>query len=219
MDLVNGWTGSTACALQAALRMSNEAFAAHLDIGVRTVAGWHQKPTMRPRPEIQQLLDTALERAPESVKRRFSVLTGQADRPGDRERESASADTESRLIRDPNINMALGRLDEMVGWEPGAARRAVASRLRGLDRRDLDDQANRRKRVSRQRIAKALGNYYGANATDGQGRYKANCESGEEIETSILTHPAWLDIHCDLTADDRLTFSGAAPFTNHSFDS
>jgi hypothetical protein len=132
MDLVNGWTGGTACALQAALRMSYEAFAAHLDVGVRTVAGWHQKPAMRPRPEQQQLLDTALELASESAKRRFAVLTGQAEHAEDREREDAvSADTEGRLTSDLNINMALSRLDEMAGWEPGTARRDVASRLRG----------------------------------------------------------------------------------------
>ena len=40
MDLVTGWTGRAACALQAALRMSNETFAAHLGIAVRTVAAW-----------------------------------------------------------------------------------------------------------------------------------------------------------------------------------
>ena len=64
MDLVTGWTGRDACALQAALRMSNEAFAEHLGIAVRTVAGWHQKPGLRPRPEMQQVLDAALARAP-----------------------------------------------------------------------------------------------------------------------------------------------------------
>ena len=57
--------------------MSNEAFAAHLGIGVRTVAGWHQKPGLRPRPEMQQLLDTALARAPAAIGERFAVLTGQ----------------------------------------------------------------------------------------------------------------------------------------------
>src|SRR6266700_1989114 len=64
MDVVTGWTGRAACALQAALRMSNEAFAAHLGIAVRTVAAWHQKPGLRPRPEMQQVLDAALARAP-----------------------------------------------------------------------------------------------------------------------------------------------------------
>jgi DNA-binding transcriptional regulator YiaG len=53
MDVAPGGTGRAACTLQAALRMSNEAFAAHLGIGVRTVAGWHQKSDLRPRQEMQ----------------------------------------------------------------------------------------------------------------------------------------------------------------------
>ena len=56
MDLVTGWTGRAACALQDALRLSNESFAEHLGIGVRTVASWHQKSGLRPRPEMQQIL-------------------------------------------------------------------------------------------------------------------------------------------------------------------
>jgi len=220
MDLVNGWIGGSACALQAALRMSNEAFAAHLDVGVRTVAGWHQKSATRTRPEQQQLLDTALELASESAKRRFAVLTGQAAHAEEQELEDAvSADTEGRLISDPNINMALSRLDEMAGWEPGTARRTVASRLPRLDRRYLDDRSKRRKSVSRQEIAQALGEYYRATVPTGHGRYKANCEPDGDIETSVLTHPAWLDIHCDLMTDDRLTLSSVAPLSSHSLDS
>src|SRR2546423_1670825 len=38
MELVNAWTGRTACALQRALRLTNEAFADHLGVAVRTVA-------------------------------------------------------------------------------------------------------------------------------------------------------------------------------------
>jgi 8-oxo-dGTP diphosphatase len=74
MDLVNTWTGRTACALQVALRLTNEAFAAHLGVAVRTVATWHQKPDLIPKAEMQQLLDTALERVPESTKTRFARL-------------------------------------------------------------------------------------------------------------------------------------------------
>src|SRR6476646_9919787 len=80
MDVVTGWTGRAACALQAALRMSNEAFAEHLGIAVRTVAGWHQKPGLRPRPEMQQVLDAALARAPAAAGERFAVLTGKPAR-------------------------------------------------------------------------------------------------------------------------------------------
>ena len=151
MDVVTGWTGRTACALQAALRMSNEAFAAHLGIGVRTVADWHQKPDMRPRPETQQLLDTALARATPEVGERFAVLTGQPPPAASARRDDngAAADAEHRLITDENVSGALGRLDQLAGWEPGTARRQVAARLAGLDRRDLLDRASRRRRIGR----------------------------------------------------------------------
>ena len=72
MEPVQLWTGRTACALQAALRMTNESFAAHLGTAVRTVATWHQKPDRVPSAEIQQALDTTLERAGEGARARFS---------------------------------------------------------------------------------------------------------------------------------------------------
>jgi 8-oxo-dGTP diphosphatase len=74
MDLVNAWTGRTACALQAALRLTNEAFADHLGVAVRTVATWHQRPDLSPKADVQQALDTALERAPGAARTRFARL-------------------------------------------------------------------------------------------------------------------------------------------------
>lgn len=74
MELVSPWTGRRACALQTALRMSHDGFARHLGVSPRTVAAWHQKPDLVPKSEMQQALDTALERAPESAKTRFAQL-------------------------------------------------------------------------------------------------------------------------------------------------
>jgi hypothetical protein len=168
MDVVTGWTGRTACALQAALRMSNDDFARHLDIGTRTVADWHNDPGIRPRPEKQQLLDTALAWAMPEVKERFTVLSGMpppALSVRDHE-DDAAADAERRLIADENISGALGRLDEVAGWPPGTARRRVAARMAGLDRRDLLDRTSRRRRVGRRSVAEALGGYHHA-APDG----------------------------------------------------
>lgn len=215
--MVTGWTGESACALQAALRMSNDAFAAHLDIAVRTVAGWHQKPTLRPRPEMQQLLDTALERAAPAVRERFAVLAGVAvPVPGSPPQpglvahdDGAAAAAEHRLISDPDISHALTLLDELAGWEPGTARRQVALRLGRVDRRHLLDHANRRMRIRQPRIAVALGDYYQDQA-DGYGRYGARCQDSK-ITTSVLTRPDWLDLDCELTlGQDRLTFAGGA---------
>jgi 8-oxo-dGTP pyrophosphatase MutT (NUDIX family) len=81
MDLVNAWTGRTACALQAALRLSNEAFARQLGVAVRTIATWHQRPDLTPRAEMQQLLDTALQQAPASARTRFATMIGTAQAP------------------------------------------------------------------------------------------------------------------------------------------
>jgi 8-oxo-dGTP pyrophosphatase MutT (NUDIX family) len=74
MDTAEAWTGRTACALQAALRMSNDRFAKHLGVAVRTVAAWHENQATVPQSETQQILDTAYERASPTVRSRFAVL-------------------------------------------------------------------------------------------------------------------------------------------------
>ena len=80
MDSVQLWTGRAACSLQAALRMSNESFAAHLGIAARTVAMWHQKPDRVPQPEIQQALDTTLARADEGSQEQIRQQPAQVRR-------------------------------------------------------------------------------------------------------------------------------------------
>jgi len=211
MDVVTGWTGRTACALQAALRLSNVDFARHLDIGVRTVADWHDDPGLTPRPDKQQLLDSALALAAPDVRERFAVLAGRPlPAAGVRSGENSPAtDAQRRLAADENISGALGRLDQLAGWQPGTARRRVAERLTGLDKRELLDRASRRKRVGRRGVADALGGYYGGQAGE-HGRYAARCgPDGSEVVTSVLTRPGWLDLGCGLTADrDRLRLAG-----------
>lgn len=213
MEMLTGWTGESACALQAALRMSNDSFAAHLGIAVRTVAEWHKLPHRRPRPEMQQLLDTALAQADEHTRDRFALFLGgqpaqpeapQASPPDEGVRTTA----EHRLIADESIGQALTRLDHLADWEPGTARSEVATRITQLDRRDLLDRADRRSRIGQAAIAEALGRYY-SETTDGYGRYGAHLPGGAAT-TSVLTHPDWLDLECPLSAGhDRLTFSGA----------
>ena len=222
MDVVTGWTGQTACALQAALRLSNSDFARHLDIGVRTVADWHDNPSLKPRPDNQQLLDSALALAAPDVRERFAVLTGQAPpaaASGTAE-GSAAADAERRLIADENISGALACLDQLAGWHPGTARRQVAERMSGLDRRDLLDRASRRKGISRRAVAEALGAYYQDPAAD-HGRYGARfAHDGSELVTSILTRPGWLDLNCALTAGhDRLRLDSRADAGHTPLDS
>jgi hypothetical protein len=232
MEMIEGWSGASACALQAALRLSNEAFAANLGIGVRTVAGWHQKPNSRPRPEMQQLLDTALAQASPGVRERFAALIGgpgqaAADAPASPGAVTADlgavAEAERRLVSDRNITNALGRLDQLAGWEPGSARRQVAGRLARADRRDLTDRGTRRKSIGQRRMVQAISDYYGE-CPLGHGRYAARFDgdSGDAgIVTSVLTRPDWLDLDCPLApGHDQLTLADpaadeAAPLDEH----
>ncbi|MGW7314647.1 NUDIX hydrolase [Streptomyces sp. NPDC054865] len=74
MEVIELWSGRYACMLQSALRLTNEQFAAQLGIAVRTVAAWHSDAAVVPRKEMQQLLDSAHERAPSTARQRFALL-------------------------------------------------------------------------------------------------------------------------------------------------
>jgi hypothetical protein len=78
-DLVATWTGWHANALRQALRMTNEEFAEHLDVSVRTVVYWRTRPEMVPRQSMQQILDVALQRAPELAQAQFRRLLAERD--------------------------------------------------------------------------------------------------------------------------------------------
>lgn len=61
------------------MRLSIRAFAAHLGIDARTVNKWEsRRGTITLRPDTQALMDTALARAPEEVKTRFTQTAGSA---------------------------------------------------------------------------------------------------------------------------------------------
>ena len=130
VDVVT-WTGRTACALQQALRMTNDDFADHLGVAVRTVANWHSSPNTVPRTEIQSALDTAYERSTASVQRRFSLLT-----------RSSPAAVEAQALRvaiavvvkGDDVLLVCRRGDGEIRWQfpagmvkPGADPAAVAA--------------------------------------------------------------------------------------------
>jgi hypothetical protein len=195
MDLVS-WTGETACALRDALQMSNEAFAVHLRIGVRTVADWQKKPNTKPQSAMQKVLEDALDGATPAVKARFAQLTAGPS--------TMTAEAEERLAADPNIGAALDWLDHHARWEPGTARRRVAVRLGQVDVHALRDRGSLRARVDQRRIAEALGDYYGDRPAP-YGTYSAAYDNSVAT-TSILTQPDWLDLDCSLIApNDRLS--------------
>lgn len=130
MDVISTWTGRTACALQAALRMTNEAFADRLGVGVRTVAGWHAQPDVVPRAEIQAALDTVHERAGEAVRGRFALLT----RPTPAVAEvQALRVAIAVVVRGGDVLLVCRRGDGQLSWQfpagmvkPGAAPETVA---------------------------------------------------------------------------------------------
>lgn len=204
---IQPWTGRTACALQKALRFSNELFAEHLGVGVRTVAGWHQKPDLKPKSEMQQLLDTAYERASDGARARFAELIAEAPatQTAALADDEVHVDAELRLSADPNISAALEWLDSYAQWLSGTARRKVAERLSTLDVRRVRDRGALRGQVSRGHVTRALRGYYGQ-STSGHGLYTATCGTESSITTTILTRADWLDLACPLvTSSDGLT--------------
>ncbi|WP_246835329.1 DUF5919 domain-containing protein [Micromonospora sp. MH33] len=75
MTTVHRWTGRETRALRQALRMSIREFSAHLGVAERTVSKWEAgQKAVRPRLEMQAALDTALSKAGEDVRDRFTVM-------------------------------------------------------------------------------------------------------------------------------------------------
>jgi DNA-binding transcriptional regulator YiaG len=84
MQVITKWTGGHADLLRQSLRMTNESFAEHLGVVVRTVAYWRERPEIVPKPAIQETLDAALERAPDRAKAQFAQLLAEHDKQADR---------------------------------------------------------------------------------------------------------------------------------------
>ena len=71
---VGRWTGREATLLREALRLSVRDFADYLGVGMRTINKWEARQAdITQRPHMQEVLDTALSRASDEVKARFSV--------------------------------------------------------------------------------------------------------------------------------------------------
>ncbi|HEY3894696.1 MAG TPA: hypothetical protein VGL88_04935 [Pseudonocardiaceae bacterium] len=73
MATVARWTGAETKVLRQAMRLSIRAFATHLGVDARTVNKWEARGnTITLLPDTQALLDTALDRAHDDVKTRFT---------------------------------------------------------------------------------------------------------------------------------------------------
>lgn len=72
---VRQWTGREAAALRAALRLTVRSFADHLGVAVRTVTKWETlREAVKPRPDYQAILDTALARADRDAQARYELI-------------------------------------------------------------------------------------------------------------------------------------------------
>jgi hypothetical protein len=71
--------------------MTNEEFAEHLAVSARTVAYWRARPEIVPRQSMQQILDVALQRAPELAHTQFARLLAERDAMKPRGAATASA--------------------------------------------------------------------------------------------------------------------------------
>lgn len=110
--------------------MTQEAFAGHLGVSVRTVGKWSAEPDEQPRPDMQQILDTAYERASDSVRRRFSLLIRPTPNavPAQALRVAIAV-----VLRDDEVLLVCRRGDDSLSWQfpagmckPGAAVASVA---------------------------------------------------------------------------------------------
>lgn len=130
MNVVETWTGRTACLLQQAMRLTNEAFAERLGISERTISRWHANPEMVHRTEVQQILDIAYEEAGEAVKRRFALLLRP---PAPRMEAQALRVAIAVVLRGDDVLLVCRRGDGELRWQfpagmvkPGADPATVA---------------------------------------------------------------------------------------------
>lgn len=130
MDVVGTWTGRSACLLQEAMRLTNEAFAERLGISARTITRWHANPEMIHRNEVQQILDLAYEGAGEAVQRRFALLVRP---PAPRMEAQALRVAIAIVLRGDDVLLVCRRGDGELRWQfpagmvkPGAVPETVA---------------------------------------------------------------------------------------------
>ena len=89
----------------------------------RTVANWRGNPGVTPRPAVQEILDAALERAPDRVKAQFALLIGEAE--GDNRdtghlesfEESLSVTSNSEIEGTELLDSIRGHIHEIVALD------------------------------------------------------------------------------------------------------
>ncbi|GAA2239981.1 hypothetical protein GCM10010413_47230 [Promicromonospora sukumoe] len=117
VTVIDAWNGERAGRLQAALRMSNEEFAEHLGLAPRTVAGWHQNPGTRPRPDVQRMLDAAVQRADDGARQRFAHAMRAAEPERDDSGPQRLMVALSVVQRDDSVLLVQRRDDGALRWQ------------------------------------------------------------------------------------------------------
>jgi transcriptional regulator with XRE-family HTH domain len=122
MTVIDQWTGRHARALQAAMRLTGEAFAEHLGISPRTVAKWRKRPDMVPSAQLQEALDTSLHLASPGAQTRFAASL---DYP-----KEAPVTLDEAVVE--QLNAMLGELSRVLaGLQPVRTRVASAQEAAG----------------------------------------------------------------------------------------
>src|SRR5260370_15413074 len=103
MQVIATWSGGHADLLRQAFRMTNESFAAHLGVHARTVANWRGNLEVIPRPAIQDILDAALEHAPDRVKAQFARLIGEAETGNQDAGQPETLETSLNATSNPDV--------------------------------------------------------------------------------------------------------------------
>jgi hypothetical protein len=127
MQVTATWTGAQADALRQALRMTNESFAEHLGVSVRTVAYWRQRPDMIPQRQIQDFLNAALDRASDRIKAQFALLASET-------RDGPEDEPDARQPFCVPLDAMTNR-----GWNGDDARRLSLSFDAALERSAVED--------------------------------------------------------------------------------
>lgn len=152
---------------------------------------------------LERILDTSIDELlspPSEVHELRQAPDGAAASPA---APGPKPDERIPSCRAHQLTTPLAWLDERIGWEREATRKAVGARAATLETGQLLDRHTRRAHIPRSVVAEALADYYGASAVD---QLYTTRFSGNEITTSIVTRPGWLDLACPLTSErDRLS--------------
>ncbi|GAA3394425.1 helix-turn-helix domain-containing protein [Cryptosporangium minutisporangium] len=138
MTAVTHWTGREARALREALRLSIRDFAGRLGVAARTISNWEAGGTdIRPRPDMQAILDTALARASVAERERFShLLSGTAEPDVDVLTPSPEPDTRLPALTADDLGKITAALEDARHYFDGDVVAQFRERLRALGRED-----------------------------------------------------------------------------------